>query len=136
MAGCQDHAIKLVDIEKSFVVKQSIMLDHKTPTCIDTGNDNIILAGCEDSIIRLFDTRVNGTKKAQLKNQYEAHSRYVTQVKFNSRVQDVFISSSVDGTVRLWDIRNMDVPLANLKHKSAEKSDDFKVFAVEWNGPS
>jgi WD40 repeat protein len=125
-----------VDIEKSFVVKQSIMLDHKTPTCLDTGSNNLILAGCEDSVIRLFDTRVNGTTKAQMKNQYEAHSRYITQVKFNSRVQDVFISSSIDGSVRLWDIRNMDVPLANLKHKSAEKADDFKVFSVEWNGPS
>ena len=31
VAGCQDHAIKLVDIEKSFMVKQSIMLEHKTP---------------------------------------------------------------------------------------------------------
>ena len=48
----------------------------------------------------------------------------------------MFVSSSIDGSVRLWDIRNMDVPLANLKHKSAEKADDFKVFSVEWNGPS
>ena len=86
VAGCQDHAIKLVDIEKSFMVKQSIMLEHKTPTCMDTGSENLILAGCEDSVIRLFDTRVSGSQKAQLKNSYEAHSRYVTQVRFNSRV--------------------------------------------------
>lgn len=103
---------------------------------MDTGGDNLILAGCEDSVIRLFDTRASGAQKAQMKNQYEAHSRYITDVKFNSRVQDVFVSSSIDGTVRLWDIRNIDVPLANLKHKSAEKQEDFKVFAVEWNGPS
>lgn len=60
VAGCQDHAIKLVDIEKSFVVKQSIMLEHKTPTCMDTNGENLILAGCEDSVIRLYDTRVSG----------------------------------------------------------------------------
>ena len=60
MAGCQDHAIKLIDIEKSYLIKQSIMTDHKVPTCMDTGAESLILTGCEDSIIRLYDTRANG----------------------------------------------------------------------------
>jgi WD40 repeat protein len=131
VAGCLDHAIKIVDIEKTFLIKQSIMTDYKVPTCIDS-SEKLVLVGCEDAVLRLYDTR-SGSKMA---SQYVAHDRYVTGVKFNSLVQNVFISSSIDGTVRLWDLRNSDVPLANLKHKTAEACEDFKIFGLEWNGAS
>jgi WD40 repeat protein len=57
IAGCQDHALKLIDIEKSYVIKQSILTSHKVPSCMDTANGNLILMGSEDACIRLFDTR-------------------------------------------------------------------------------
>jgi WD40 repeat protein len=63
VAGCQDHAIKLVDLEKTFLIKQSIMTDYKLPTCIDSSGANLVIAGCEDSVIRLYDTR-SGSKQA------------------------------------------------------------------------
>ena len=34
----------------------------------------------------------------------------------------------------MWDLRNEEAPLATLTHK--EDSDDYKVFATEWNGSS
>ena len=112
------------------------MTDHKVPTCLDTGLESLILTGGEDSIIRLYDTRANGMQRPQMKSKYEGHTRYINQIKFNSFVENVFISASIDGTVRLWDLRNTDVPLANLKHKSAENCEDFKVFGLDWNGTS
>jgi len=36
VAGCGDHALKVIDIEKSYLVKQSIMTEYKVPTCLDT----------------------------------------------------------------------------------------------------
>ncbi len=53
----------------------------------------------------------------------------------------MFISGSYDGTVKLWDLRNEERPLSTLKRKleedsKKELSHDYKVFAVEWNGPS
>lgn len=36
----------------------------------------------------------------------------------------------------MWDIRNEDRPLATLKKKGSHSNDEYKVFAVEWNGPS
>jgi len=47
----------------------------------------------------------------------------------------LFLSGSYDGTVKLWDLRNEETPIATLKHKS-ESTEDYKVFAVEWNGAS
>jgi WD40 repeat protein len=129
VAGCQDHAIKLVDLEKTFLIKQSILTDYKLPTSMDTFGSKI-LAGCEDASVRLYDTR-SGSKMV---SEYQAHNRFITGVKFNSLVENVFISSSIDGTVRLWDLRNTDVPLANLKHKTADACEDFKVFGILSGG--
>jgi WD40 repeat protein len=70
-----------------------------------------------------------------MKNKYAGHTKYINEVRFNSILENVFISASIDGSVRLWDIRNIDVPLVNLKHKSADACDDFKVFGLDWNGP-
>lgn len=42
----------------------------------------------------------------------------------------------MDGVLKLWDIRNDEVPLANMKHKSKEVKEDFKIFAIDWNGAS
>lgn len=63
VAGCEDHAIKLVDVNKSFLVKQSLMTDSKVPTCIDTNLSNLILSGSEDGVIRLWDTRAQEKSK-------------------------------------------------------------------------
>ena len=49
----------------------------------------------------------------------------------------MFLSGSYDGTVKLWDMRNEEKPISTLKRRNKEENeDDFKVFAVEWNGAS
>jgi len=40
----------------------------------------------------------------------------------------------MDGSVKLWDLRNKETPLSNLKNKI--KDDDYKVFSTAWNGAS
>jgi len=95
----------------------------------------LILSGSEDSCVRLWDVR-SGEKRPvkQMVHQYEGHSRWVSQVKFNSQIENIFISGSQDGTVKLWDLRNDEQPLANLKLKN--QNDEFKIFTTEWNGSS
>lgn len=58
----------------------------------------------------------------------------MTSVNFNPSSEFVFISGGMDGSVKLWDLRNKEVPLSNLKHKI--KDDDYKVFSTGWNGAS
>jgi hypothetical protein len=38
--------------------------------------------------------------------------------------------------VKLWDLRNEDNPLATLKRKDGTTGEEYKVFALEWNGAS
>ena len=74
---------------------------------------------------------LNGNEKTA----FEAHSMWISQVKVNQKAENVFLSGAYDGEVKLWDLRNSERPIATLKRKEPS-GDDFKVFAVEWNGPS
>lgn len=75
VAGCRDHAIKIIDVEKSYVTKQSIQTEHKVPTSMDTSQDHLILTGSEDAIIRLWDCRTGENRPAkQMVHQYEGHN--------------------------------------------------------------
>jgi WD40 repeat protein len=135
VAGCEDHAIKLVDVEKSQHVTQSILTDSKVPTCIDTDFNNLVLSGCEDGVIRLWDVRASEKKQKLLQNSFKGHRGWISAVKFNPISQNVFVSASIDGTVKLWDMRNDEGPVAQLKHKSGN-DENLKMYAVEWNGAS
>ena len=86
-------------------------------------------------MIRLWDVR-SGVSEKTFKSQYESHDKWISQVRFNYNVDNIFLSGSYDGTVKLWDLRNEESPLATLKRKEQPGSEDFKIFAVEWNGPS
>jgi len=77
-----------------------------------------------------------GASERNAKAEYEAHSQWVSTVQFNHSVDNVFLSGSFDGTVKLWDLRNLEAPLSTLKRKDTSLPEDYKVFDLEWNGPS
>lgn len=55
----------------------------------------------------------------------------------NQVVENVFLSSSYDGAIKLWDLRNESKPIATLqKLDKGQSKEDYKVFALEWNGAS
>ena len=48
----------------------------------------------------------------------------------------MFLTSALDGLVKLWDMRNEKSPLSVLKRATASEQTDAKVFGLEWNGGS
>lgn len=133
-AGCKDHSIKLINVERH-QVEEILFTSHKVPTTIDSSKESTLLTGHEDSVIRLWDVR-SGASEKTYKSAFESHSQWISKVQFNQSVENVFISASYDGTVKLWDLRNEETPLSTLKRKDASLPDDYKVFDLEWNGPS
>lgn len=118
-AGCYDHQIKIINVDK-LQIEEVLFTNHKVPTSIDSVQESLVLTGHEDSTIRLWDVR-SGLSEKRFKSQYEGHSSWVSQVKFNNNVENVFISGSYDGTVKLWDLRNEERPLSTLKRKLDEQ---------------
>lgn len=81
------------------------------------GNEQIVLGGHEDGAVRLYDLR---EAAARQRKKFDAHTRYVSQVRFNPRVEQVFLTSALDGMVKMWDLRNDQVPLCVLKRGNDE----------------
>ncbi|TNV79220.1 hypothetical protein FGO68_gene6698 [Halteria grandinella] len=130
-AGCNDHSLKLVNVERQ-QIEEILFTQHKVPTALDASKETSLISGHEDGIVRLWDVRSGSS--SNYKSQFDSHSKWISQVRFNPTVDNIFLSASYDGTVKLWDLRNAETPLATLKKK--EGGESYKVFAVEWNGPS
>lgn len=117
----------------------TIFTNHKVATCIDSnfvGENQLILAGHEDGLVRLYDLR-----QAQVKHTktFECHDRYISSVKINPRSENVFVTCALDGLLKLWDMRNEQAPLYVLKRGnslSADQEEDAKLFGLAWNGAS
>jgi len=56
----------------------------------------------------------------------------VSKVAFNPASDNVFISGSLDGEVKMWDLRSQ-VPLSTMKEGN-KGATDLKVLAASWNG--
>ena len=82
VAGCvNDHALKVLDAETA-QISATVLTDYKAPLAIDATQGNLIVAGCEDAILRLFDVRAN-TKVRSINKTYDGHSRAITSVACN-----------------------------------------------------
>jgi len=55
-------------------------------------------------------------------------------VQINPRTENVFVTCALDGLLKMWDLRNEQAPLFELKRKDA--GDDAKLFGLAWNGAS
>jgi WD40 repeat protein len=72
---------------------------------MDSAQESTLITGHEDAVVRLWDVR-SGASEKTFKAQYEGHDKWISQVKFNQNVDNIFISGSYDGSVKLWDLRN------------------------------
>ena len=137
IAGCTDHQLRVFDMERQ-QVQASIFTNHKVATTIDSNfvNDNqLVLAGHEDGMVRLYDLRQTQVKQTKA---FECHDRYISNVKINTRAENVFVTCALDGLLKLWDMRNEQAPLYVLKRGggAASESEDAKLFGLAWNGAS
>ena len=139
VVGGTDHQLKMYDVEKGRVI-ESILTQNKVAQTMDGLNENLILTGQEDGVVKLYDLRESATDSRRYKvaGQYSGHIRGVTRVQFNPATENVFISAGLDGSLKMWDTRNNSGALFSLKRKNAsgKEDSDVKLFGACWNGPS
>ncbi|KAL3944299.1 MAG: hypothetical protein SGBAC_001644 [Bacillariaceae sp.] len=117
ISGSWDHSIKLWDVER-----QDCLLTlngSRVVACLDTSyhSEGVVATGHPDCTIRLWDVRTNQSKQSSVisdKTFRPSHKAWVSSVQWSQTNAFHLVSSSHDGTVKLWDIRSSN-PLHTIK---------------------
>lgn len=83
---------------------------------------NLIITGHPDRTARLWDTRVE--ERRSVVAEFKSHSNWVSDVKWVT--DEVFVTGSYDGSVKLWNIGTQ-VPLFTIAQH------DEKIFSIDTN---
>ncbi|OBZ68569.1 WD repeat-containing protein mip1 [Grifola frondosa] len=75
----------------------------------DEGSSSTFLASFADGVIKVFDRRLE--EDDAVVRSYSHHTSWVQNVKWHPNYGGQFMSASLDGEVKLWDIRGGESPL-------------------------
>jgi ribosome biogenesis protein YTM1 len=118
ITGSWDHSIKVWDIERQDNI--STINGQRVVTCLDTSyhTSGIVVTGHPDCTIRLWDTRTSLNKDASSTVSdttfRPSHKEWVSDVKWSPTNPYQIVSTSYDGTMKLWDIRTS-LPLYTIR---------------------
>ena len=123
ITGSWDHSIKVWDIERQDNI--STINGQRVITCFDTSyhTSGVVVSGHPDCTIRLWDTRT--TTSSSNKDTTSSitvsdttlkpsHKEWVSCVKWSPTNPYHIVSTSYDGTMKLWDIRTT-LPLYTIR---------------------
>lgn len=96
------HVLNLETNSESPVT--AIVSDH---TSVST-----FLAAFADGVIKMFDRRLE--EEDAIVRTYQSHPSWVQNVKYHPRYSGQFLSTSLAGDVRLWDVRGPERPIHTL----------------------
>lgn len=83
-----------------------------------------MISGHEDSYLKVWDLREGGKGPQKV---FKSHSIWVSDVKALPNSEFIFMSTSYDHSIKIWDLRSS-FPLFTLK------THHDKVFTCNWNG--
>jgi len=138
ISGSWDHSIKLWDVER-----QDCLLTlngSRVVACLDTSyhSEGVVATGHPDCTIRLWDVRTNQSNQSSVvsdKTFRPSHKAWVSSVQWSQTNAFHLVSTSHDGTVKLWDIRSSN-PLHTVKVLGKdEKSLCLNYQASSEDGP-
>jgi len=111
VSGSADHTIRVWDVATG--VNSITLNGSKVVSSIsvkDNSDSTVVLSSHPDFLIRMWDARQGGSKKASL---FRSHRGWVRKVKWLGENQ--FISGGDDNVVKLWDIRS-GIPIHSTPH--------------------
>ncbi|KAG2035660.1 raptor N-terminal caspase like domain-containing protein [Suillus americanus] len=72
----------------------------------DQGSSSTFIVGFADGLVKVFDRRLE--EEDAIVRSYHDHHSWVQNVKYHPRISGQFLSASLAGEVRLWDLRGSD----------------------------
>ena len=80
---------------------------HKLDWC--EHDSSTLLSANQDGIIRIFDTRIGTTSKSNSCQDFNPKCDAIRDVQFSNSSEFIFAAISDNGTLSVWDRRNLDV---------------------------
>jgi len=119
-----DHTIKVWDTEMGGL--KSEMVGNKAFFSLSYSTENrTLLATGADRSIRLYDPR--SSEGSVVKAMFTSHVGWVSSVNWASEQPNLFVSSSHDQLVKMWDQRSYKTPLFELTGHTD------KVLCCDWS---
>lgn len=116
ITGSWDHSIKVWDVQS-----QDCLLTlngSKVVSCMDTSHHtaDIVATGHPDCTVRLWDVRTDQSTNSLVSDSVfrPSHQAWISQVSWSISRPYQIVSSSHDGTAKIWDIR-ASLPLHTLR---------------------
>lgn len=128
-SGSWDHSIRFWDLPSCVNTETlhspcSVFAMDNRPVNGSSSERDLTLTGHADHVVRLWDKRSTEGMKAKLR--FKSHKSCVTALQWHPTNAHLFLSSSHDGSLKLWDIRSH-IPL----HTVAEAHDD-QALCLSW----
>ncbi|KAI9254651.1 WD40-repeat-containing domain protein [Sporodiniella umbellata] len=105
LSGSDDTKLNIYDVNKDFELVSSIQTGHYlnilSAYFMPSTSDHIVISGSFDAQIRIFDT----TREAPIDYLYFCHKQSVQKLGVFENNPNEFLSCSIDGTVRHFDLR-------------------------------
>ncbi|KRY75556.1 Ribosome biogenesis protein WDR12 -like protein, partial [Trichinella pseudospiralis] len=107
-----DHSIHVWDVE--LIDKTCALSGDCCFTDIAYSSLNgLLLSSCSDCSVRMWDLR--SSEGSMVKGLFKSHQRWASSVDWSKSNVNLFLSSDYAGLLKLWDIRNAQSPLYDLK---------------------
>jgi len=106
LIGGDSHVIKVWDAQTE---TQSLDLDTNSDSPVtaiasDLGSSQIFVASFANGVIKVFDRRLE--EEDSIVKEYSEHSSWVQNIRRHPSMNAQFLSASLDGEVKLWDLRS------------------------------
>ncbi|KAJ1558614.1 hypothetical protein HK096_009018 [Nowakowskiella sp. JEL0078] len=100
------NKIKVWDMERELFVQDVPTHTTASVTTItsDRMSGNLIVAGFNDGVVRVFDSRIHPRDSVLL--EYKEHQSSVLRVHLHNGISPLLVSGSKTGDVRFWDVRD------------------------------
>lgn len=141
LAGGDSRTIRPWDAHREYAKSEIVTQSESPVTSISSDPDSpsLFIAGFGDGSMHLFDKRLDD--EDCIVRSFRGHSSWIQGTRWQKGAGKDFVSASLDGEVKIWDVRRSKNPLASWRVypeglSAFDMHDECSVFAASASASS